>query len=108
MKDQFGNKFCYILNGKERKDRFKYNHQMRGLPIDSPGEKHASEAQVEETCGKICHSDKVGGLDMLKGIALVHANHVTPTQDRFNAADNEWSHISYYPKIDDMCDGCKV
>jgi len=107
MKDQFGNQFCYILNGKERKDRFKYNHQMRGLPMNSPGEKHASEAHVEETCEKICRSDKVGGLDMMKGIALVHANHATPRQDKFNVVDNEWSHISYYPEIDDMCVGCK-
>lgn len=76
--------------------------------MNSPGEKHASEALVEETCGRLCGSDKVGGLEMLKGIALKYANQKTPTQDKFHAHDNEWSHISFYPEIDDMCRNCKV
>jgi len=90
--DQYGNKFCYILNGKETKDRFKHNHQIRGLPKNSPGEQHASEAPVAEIREKMCKSDKLGGLDMLKGIALVHANQVTPSQDKFHDTENEWSH----------------
>lgn len=105
MKDAADNKFCYIINGKEKFDKFKYNHQMRGLPLDDPRAMHVSEEKVEERCDKLCH-DKVGGLEMLKGIALVHAIHVTPDQDRFHDVDNEWSHVSYYPEIDDMCPGC--
>lgn len=76
--------------------------------MNSPGEKPASEALVEETCDRLCSSPKVWGLEMLKGIALVYANQKTPDQDKFHAGDNEWSHISFNPEIDDMCRNCKV
>ena len=108
MKDGLGNKFCYYMYGKERLDYFTYNHQKRGIPLDSPVAVHASEAEWMKTCDALCH-EKVGHGDMelLKGHTLVYANNMTPGQDHFNTIDNEWSHITYYPEVDDMCHGCK-
>lgn len=103
-----GDRFCYILSSRETLDNFKFNRQMRALPVSSPGEKHASEALVEETCERLCGSDKVEGLEELKGIAFGYANGKTPNQDKFHARDNERGHISFYPEIGDMCRNCKV
>ncbi|KAL6717034.1 hypothetical protein ACLMJK_004948 [Lecanora helva] len=107
-KDPAGNKFCYHYQGKEKFDFFTWNHQTRKIPLDSPVAIHDTEAQVYDKCQALCH-DKVGNGDMqmLTGRSLVYANQNTPNRDKFGPWDNEWSHISYYPEIDDMCHGCK-
>jgi len=108
MKDPAGNKFCYYMFGKEKFDHFTYNGQMRGVPFRSKVAIHDSEAQVTQKCEALCH-DKVGDgdMEMLRGRSLLYVNGLAPIRDRMNVRDEEWSHIAFYPEVDDMCQGCR-
>ena len=110
MKDWSGNKFCYHYWGKEKFDKFSWNGQLRGLPLNSKAAKHPSVAEQYDRCEYLCHykvGNDNGEMEILHGRSMVYAEHKTPPQDRFHEGDNEWSHIAYYPEVDDMCHGCK-
>lgn len=101
--DKHKNSFCYELNSREGWDFFFYNKQKRGIPKYARKE---PKERVEEICGNLCR-DKLGGLNMLKGMALVNAHQRVPASDLYNWNDDEWSHVAFYPEVDDMCPGCK-
>ena len=100
-----GGTFCYELNGKESLDRFTYNGQRRGLPVNKH-EVWESSDKVREKCDALCHDISID-MRMMIGRAVRYANTITPKRDRLNSRDNEWSHITFYPEVDDMCHGCK-
>ena len=109
MHDSHGNKFCYHYSGRERFDLFSFNGQNRGIPVNSPVAIHESPGRVYATCQSLCR-ERVGpypDMDILYGRSMRAANLETPDQDWFHNSDNEWSHIAYYPEIDDMCHGCR-
>ena len=106
LKDHAGDKYCYELNGKEAFDRFSYNHQKRGLPPNSY-KIQESGSRVLERCNTCCYGKVGRDMRMLEGRAIRYANAIAPNRDRLNWRDNEWSHIAFYPEVDDMCYGCK-
>ena len=109
MKDSHHNKFCYHYSGRERFDQFSFNGQYRGLPLDSPVAIREPVENVKRKCQSLCR-EQLGSnpaMDLLNGRSMYAAEKATPPENRFHSGDNEWSHIAYYPEVDDMCHGCR-
>ena len=116
-KDPAGNKFCYYFGGNERKDYFFWNHQKRGIPLSSQYAQVTPKEELIEKCDALCNDrcGKLGTMEMLKGLSLFYAEQAAPGLNRWHGgypgigfpSTNEWSHIAFYPEVDDMCHGCR-